>query len=1182
MQMKWISIFMMVLLGAGFFTKAFSQCASVDFTVPPNACLNQNLFPSTPISPGNYLWDFCSGDLNNSPSVQTAFKLTGTIGYPGMEFAKDGNVWYGFVTGNFGSILYRITFANGTNNPPTFTENLGNLSGALNSPGQIRIINEGGMWFGLLHNTGNGEVLKLSFGTHLSNTITTTSLITGIGGSHSGLAIAKDNALGWVCIISAAGPSASQFMILQLGNALSSPPPTDQLLTSSVPDPNSLGDVDIINVCGEWYGFAVDYGNANVYRLKFGSSIYSNPVIDLLTTLPASNPGRLRVVQEGEEYFLFTVLLDGTITKLLFGNDITQNPTVKVDGTVADNLYGLAVAKENSVWTLLSLSDQTGQTYWINYPNNCSSSLTTSSLQNPLVSYSQAGNYQISLEYTGSSGSGMKTQPVTVSSSAAPDITFTSLNSCAQNNVYFTPANSSGNINSYAWDFGDAGTSTAANPAHIYSTPGNYSATLTVSATNACQNTVTKTNPIFNAPVASFSLPSASTICTNQNYLFPNTSSYDTASHPSWQWSVNSTPVSTNQNLNYTMVSASAQQVSLTASIPGCSSLATQTITTVLSGPAVDFNASSGCQLSPLVFTNATPGGGLTFSWDFGDGNGSTQINTSNTYSSFGIFSASLIASAPNGCENSTTKSITIYSKPAPDFTLALPPFSCTGSPSQFSDATPNLTDSNISTWTWNFGDAVGGTSNQQNPQYVYATAGNFSVALTVTTNFNCTGSVQKMVTIAPTPVASFLVGPACLAQNTQFTDLSGPTIKSRVWKIFNSSTTLQASTLPDPVYVLTTATAYTAQLTVTDNNSCVAQVSKTIVVPSPLVPDFSTQSTCAGKQAVFTDTTPAGSDPPISWTWNFNNTGMATGSPAVYTFPATGNVPVGMTITAQSGCIYSVTKTISIVTPPVAGFTTPLDAGAPPFELQFTNTSTNASSYLWKFNDAASTTSILTSPVFTYTALGNYTVELTAYGAQSCSDVFSKLIQVVQPVADLALDKLELVPMNGRYQIVVAIENKGNFPVGNPSVLLDVSGNASVEETLTLVIQPGQVSYQTLNYSFQPVAATYVCASVIETDDANPDNNKLCTTLEDQDVILGPYPNPSVGTVHLDWIAPETAVAQVMVLSSLGQVFTDLEVNGVPGLNRIGLDVSSLHSGIYLIIFKYNGHQRSFRFLVN
>jgi Secretion system C-terminal sorting domain len=108
------------------------------------------------------------------------------------------------------------------------------------------------------------------------------------------------------------------------------------------------------------------------------------------------------------------------------------------------------------------------------------------------------------------------------------------------------------------------------------------------------------------------------------------------------------------------------------------------------------------------------------------------------------------------------------------------------------------------------------------------------------------------------------------------------------------------------------------------------------------------------------------------------------------------------------------------------------------------------------------------------------------------------------------------------------------------------------------------------------------VCASVIETDDANPDNNELCTTLEDQDVILGPYPNPSVGTVHLDWIAPETAVAQVMVLSSLGQVFTDLEVNGVPGLNRIGLDVSSLHSGIYLIIFKYNGHQRSFRFLVN
>jgi hypothetical protein len=49
------------------------------------------------------------------------------------------------------------------------------------------------------------------------------------------------------------------------------------------------------------------------------------------------------------------------------------------------------------------------------------------------------------------------------------------------------------------------------------------------------------------------------------------------------------------------------------------------------------------------------------------------------------------------------SRTVTIYTKPVPDFSLSLPPFSCTGSPSQFNDLTPNPVDSNLASWLWGF-----------------------------------------------------------------------------------------------------------------------------------------------------------------------------------------------------------------------------------------------------------------------------------------------------------------------------------------------------------------------------------------------------------------------------------------------------------------------------------------------
>jgi Zn-dependent metalloprotease len=67
------------------------------------------------------------------------------------------------------------------------------------------------------------------------------------------------------------------------------------------------------------------------------------------------------------------------------------------------------------------------------------------------------------------------------------------------------------------------------------------------------------------------------------------------------------------------------------------------------------------------------------------------------------------------------------------------------------------------------------------------------------------------------------------------------------------------------------------------------------------------------------------------------------------------------------------------------------------PFTVDFSNTSANASSYLWDFGDGS--TSVLQNPTHIYTANGNYSVKLIAVGNFTCSQpdtlVKQKLISV-------------------------------------------------------------------------------------------------------------------------------------------------------------------------------------------
>ncbi|WAC04658.1 MAG: PKD domain-containing protein [Methanoregula sp.] len=121
----------------------------------------------------------------------------------------------------------------------------------------------------------------------------------------------------------------------------------------------------------------------------------------------------------------------------------------------------------------------------------------TSIIQGPLYTYPDAGTYTVSLTVSNGTGTNTQTRANYITVMTPPPVaSFTGIptSGTAPITVAFTDT-STNSPTSWAWNFGDAETSSIQNPSHQYTSAGNYTVTLT--ATNAVgSNTATMSNYI--------------------------------------------------------------------------------------------------------------------------------------------------------------------------------------------------------------------------------------------------------------------------------------------------------------------------------------------------------------------------------------------------------------------------------------------------------------------------------------------------------------------------------------------------------------------------------------------------------------------------------------------------------------------------------------------------------------
>ncbi len=763
--------------------QASAQClGTATFDIPESVCSGE-FVAITNNSTGSvsYQWDFCSLDeVEDTPSTTRIASSSsfGTSNY--IEIVEDGGVYYGFVPSRTSDFLVRLDFDNGLGAEPGYN-NLGNLS-ALDDPVDIALVKDSDdVWRALVTGLTTDKLWLLEFNSGLEAAPTVTDITGTLGVSRpNSVEIVEDGGTYYAFIVN---NESGQYpmLLLDFGSSLASAKTTAPSETNlTVTGSNGLTTISMIKECDEWYGFVVSRTNTELYRLEFGTdltSIDTQTALESPSGLTFNDPSAPFAIQEGDSSYVFVQSRNGNLYRLDFGSSFANSP----EGNDLGNVYGtsrgwgLSFVKDSTSWHGFN-ANFLGRIYRLDFDGNCAASTAISTETTPTgISYASAGTYYISLSATDASGNiDRYTDTLVVTGDVAPDISFTVDESrCIANENTFTADPSTG-LN-YSWDFdGDnMEDGTLGIETYQFAGAGTYTTTLTVTDGGGCTNSTSQELTIYNEPpVPAFTITGIE--CSGSELTFTNdTDETGFDDVLSYVWDFDGEGSSTQSDTTFVFGSAGLKDISLIVNLPGCADTTVQQVT-LGDGPAASFSFTNNCLGEAVVFDNLTLGADtLSHSWDFGDGSGTSTLESPNyTYAGGGTFSVSLTVS-DGSCESEVSNDVTIDAGDLAGFDI-------TGSeenvPVSFAGVDSTHAADAIDTWSWDFDDL--GVSTDQSTSFTFSTPGTYDISLEVTTTQGCADSVGTTITIfdAVCPTASFDLSSAtvCIGEGVSFTNTSG------------------------------------------------------------------------------------------------------------------------------------------------------------------------------------------------------------------------------------------------------------------------------------------------------------------------------------------------------------------------------------------------------------------------
>jgi len=618
---------------------------------------------------------------------------------------------------------------------------------------------------------------------------------------------------------------------------------------------------------------------------------------------------------------------------------------------------------------------------------------TTSTDQHPMHLYTSKGTFTVSLTVTDTvtGCTDTYTEPVLVVDVDA-DFNATPVSGCHP--LVVQMADSSVDYNTFNWSTAGM-TSTARNPSFTFTTPGIYDVELIVTDMLGCADTMLKPDYItVLGPEAEFSADPRNG-CAPLSVNFTDSSYTFMSTITSWSWSFGDGDSSTLQNPSHFYPTEGDYTVTLSvADANGCTDTKTETNFIQPTFPTPIFSADTlSCSSRAVPFVNSSIGVGLSYYWEFGDGDTSSTASPTHTYAQEGTYTITLRVTDINGCDSTVTKvNYITVSDPQVDFVADSLFSPC---PPLITNFIPQTTPDVISL-SWTFGD--GNVSALDTPSNVYMTPGLFDVQLIGTTALGCKDTMLKydyVSVLGPDGTFTFDPNNSCLGNTITFIAQTTNTAFIS-WDYGDGIVDINSTDTVVKVY--DSYGIYHPVIILDDGVGCVRAITtEDSVLVGEIHGEFASNITYACKQGTvqFADVSFAYPDI-TSWHWDFGNGDTSTLQNPSYTYVNPGSYTVTLRV-ASSLCNDTVVKQdLVYVDPgPQADFQMSSAQGCDSLTVSFIDQTVSDSTIVawhWDFGNGNTDSVHHTSQLFN---IGQFDVEYIVTSSAGCPDTVVKQVIV-------------------------------------------------------------------------------------------------------------------------------------------------------------------------------------------
>ena len=1094
-------------------------------------------------------FNFGSSLLNN-PSVSTI--LTGVNGAQGVQLIKENGIWHLLLVSNT-NLFYNYSLGNSLSNNLSFLYS-SSLNAVFSDPKNIQIFKDDNKWIGMIPSTSSFNIVRVTFpfSNQVNNQFSTEQSPSTITFS--------PNALGYQRIELREDYGNGNSRVYLDSVYVNIAPPIANFTTSNLCVNDSINFFDSSDLC---------YGNIVNWSWVFGDGGISTD----------QNPKHLYSTSG-----VFNVTLNITDNSNQTSS-YNQNITVRQKPITNFTFTNNSCSGSPVLFTEASFSADGNITHWDWLINNNNFSNSTIN-----ASFASPGLYAIQLTSTTEFGcSDSVTKQITIEPTPIAD--FSVSNTCVNEVAIFnnlTDSNTISNV-SFQWQIGGFLGTNNPNPTYQFpSTNGIYGITLIANSSNGCADTIIKSILIGNRPNPDFIL-NTDTVCQNSLFTITDNSTpglSNTISYRKWNMD-NGITINDSLNFQYTYSIPGNYQIQLTVLSPtNCDSTITKNIVVVAS-PNANFSVSDACLGIANQFTDlsSSPAGTFLSFWqlNYGDNTQTSNPNSTHLYSIDGNFTTSLIVTSNIGCSDTTSITALVHPLPTANFIRGK---ACTGNEIMFTDST-TISSGTINNWSWNFGNNLG-TSNQQNPSFIFQYNFAYPVQLISGSSFGCLDTIIQYIVVEKTPDFNVITINNCEGISSQLNYSlvsSASTNLAFLWNFGDSTSSFQ----PNPSHLYSNSATYNITLEVTDlTNGCALTKSDSIKInPNPTA-NFNYSGACIDKVILLIENCTIASGSIANFAWNINNLQTLNGNSVSYISSLAGLLKTTLTATSDFGCKDSISKPITIYPNPNIEFTSDIIYGAPPLTINFYNTSSTGNC-LWNFGDGSSNSS-LTNPSHVYFDTGSYQVELNVVSPNGCIDSAQTVINVFEPIVDISVISNSITRQGNQWLMKALFKNNGNLTINDVDVKLTLQGKSILYERITaLNLLPGSTREYEFKSSFDANENTpsYFCVeatTVNNSADRNSENNSYCSTIKDEFECYNLYPNPATDYISFGITIPENDIVEVQLYNETGedciQLQSDYYLNGYSNIILNFNQATMKSSATYFIKVRYKEEFRTLKFV--